>query len=109
MAKGKQKQKKKRSSGCGFPAVLLVLLCLFVAVAYWKPEVKLPESVRETVDAVGNRMEEQLADMKAAVSEQWNRLEEVFSDLKRSREEPEEPAAPPEDGEPVVTMDTLPA
>ena len=109
MAKGKQKQKKKRSSGCGFPVVLLVLLCLFVAVAYWKPEVKLPEPVRETMDAVGNRMEEQLADMKTAVSEQWNRLEEVFSDLKRSREEPEEPAALPEDGEPVVTMDTLPS
>ena len=109
MAKGKQKQKKKRSSGCGFPVVLLVLLCLFVAVAYWKPEVKLPEPVRETVDAVGNRMEEQLADMKTAVSEQWKRLEEVFSDLELSHKEPEEPAAPPEDGEPVVTMDTLPA
>ena len=75
MAKGKQKQKKKGSSGCGFPVVLLVLLCLFVAVAYWKPEVKLSEPVRETVDAVGNRMEEQLADMIGSKQQVISRIE----------------------------------
>ena len=40
-----------------------------------KPEVKLPESVRETVDAVGNRMEEQLADMIGSKQQAISRIE----------------------------------
>ena len=109
MAKAKQKQQKKRSSGCGFSLLLLLLLCLFVAVAYWKPEVTLPEPVQETVDAVGNRVKEQVADIREEWSEQWSRLEEKLPDLKLPHAKTEEPLVPPDEAEPVVTMDSLPA
>ena len=109
MAKKKQKQQKKRSSGCGFSLLLLLLLSLFVAVAYWKPEVKLPEPVQETVDAVGGRLKGQLAEIRETVSEQWHLLEEKLPDWKLPRKEPEESSVPSNEAEPVITMDTLPA
>ena len=109
MAKGKQKQKKKRSSGCGFPLVLMALLCLFVAAACWKPEVKLPAPVQETVNTVGGQVEEQLANVGTVVSEQWNRLKGILSDMNLFRREPEESPVPSDETETVITMDSLPA
>ena len=109
MAKKKRKQKKKQTSGFGVPRPLLLLLCLFVAVAYWKPEVKLPETVQDTVDAAGDRLQEQLEEIKTAASEQWSRLEELLPDLNLplgNSQEQEEGSASDDS---VVTMDTLPA
>lgn len=108
MAKGKQKQQKKRSSGCGFPLLLLVLLCLFVAVAYWKPEVELPEPVQETVDAFGDHLKERFVDVREKLSEQWNRIEEKLPDLKLPHTKPDEPSAPSDEMETVITMESLP-
>lgn len=90
--------------------MLLVLLCLFVAAAYWKPEVKLPEPVQETVETIGNRVGGQLEELKAAAAEQWNKLLEKLPNRDQTKkEQQEEPEVPADDTEPVITMDTLPA
>ena len=64
MAK-KRKQQKKR--GCGFP-LLLALLCLFVAAAYYQPEVKLPESVEQKAEALLQQGKDTLTTAKDGLS-----------------------------------------
>ena len=108
MAKGKQKQKKKQSSGCGVSLLLLLLLCLFVAVAYWKPEIKLPESVEERIETFGARAEEKWTDFREVAEEQWGRLKEKLPEWQLPRRDPEERPVPPDNAESEITMDSLP-
>ena len=108
MAKGKQKQKKKQSSGCGVSLLLLLLLCLFVAVAYWKPEIKLPESVEERIETFGARAEEKWTDFREVAEEQWGRLKEKLPEWQLARRDPEEQSVPPDDAESEITMESLP-
>lgn len=73
----KRKKQGKKSSGCGFP-LLLVLLCLFVAVAYWQPE--LPDPTNRTAEW-REKGGDLLQQGKETVSEWRTELSESLTEL----------------------------
>ena len=106
MAKGKKQQKK--SSGCGFP-MLLVLLCLFVAVAYWQPEIKLPEPVEQKTETLLQQGKEALIAAKKSVSQHWAALAEKIPKAWREQLKAWEAEIPEADAESEqITLENLP-
>jgi len=101
MANRKRKTKNS-SSGCGF--LLLLLLCLFVAVAYWKPEIPVPDPVREPAEKVISCAEQKIESLASTVTDFWEQLKGALPE----REPQEEVAEPTDETESVVTMDSLP-
>ena len=76
--KQKKQKKQKQPSGCGFSLIMLVLLSLFVAVAYWKPEIKLPETVQQPVEEWKDRAEEQWENVREILTEKLSGLTELL-------------------------------
>ena len=104
-AENKKKKKQKQPSGCAFPLIMLVLLSLFVAVAYWKPEIKLPETVQQPVEEWKDRAEEQWENVREILTEKLSGLTELLPEKDEGARE--EPAETPEETA-VITMDSLP-
>ena len=68
-------KKKQQKTGCGFP-LLLALLCLFVAAAYWQPEIDLPEPVEQRMELLLQQGKETLSRTKTSLGKQWAALVE---------------------------------
>ena len=73
----KKKKKQKQPSGCGFALVMLALLSLFVAVAYWKPTINVPETLQKPVEEWTDRAEEQWEKLRDLLSERFSALTEL--------------------------------
>ena len=101
-------KKKQQKTGCGFP-LLLALLCLFVAVAYWQPEIELPEPVEQQMESLLQQGKETLNQAKTGLGKQWAALmekipedwREILSD--GNRENADETA-----GAEQITLENLP-
>ena len=101
-------KKKQQKTGCGFP-LLLALLCLFVAVAYWQPEIELPEPVEQQVESLLQQGKDTLNQAKTGLGKQWAALmekipedwREILSD--GNRENADETA-----GAEQITLENLP-
>ena len=100
------KRKKRQSKGCGFP-VLLLLLCLFVAVAYWQPEINLPEPVEQQAETLLQQGKAALTAAKKSVSKHWAALAEKIPEDWREKLGNRDAETPEPEGE-QITLETLP-
>ena len=100
----KKKKKQKQPSGCGFALVMLVLLSLFVAVGYWKPEINGPATLQKPVEEWTDRAEEQWEKIRDFLSEELSGLAELLPEKDAGFRE--ETAETPEEAA-VITMDSL--
>ena len=103
----KQKKKQKRSIGCGFPLIMLVLLCLFVAVAYWKPKIPLPESAQKPAEELIDRVEARWGSVKSALSDRFSGLKEKLPE-KEEKPKGEAPEVSKPDEDAAITEEFLP-
>lgn len=102
----KKKKDQKRPSGCGFALVMVALLSLFIAVAYWQLEIKLPESVQKPATEWMGRVGDGWNRIKSTLSEQFSGLVEKLPEKEEEPKEEESPELP--DEETVITLDSLP-
>lgn len=102
----KKKKDQKRPSGFGFALAMFVLLSLFIATAYWQPEIRIPASVQKPTAEWVSRVEEGWDTIKSALSEQFSGLMEKLPEREENPQEEEVPELP--DEESVITMDSLP-
>ena len=105
------KKRKQQNKGCGFP-LLLALLCLFVAAAYYQPEVKLPEPVeqraatlleqgKDTLTTAKDGLSKWLQELLALLPEDWREL------LPEKDEAADDGAEEPAEEE-QITLENLP-
>ena len=101
-------KKKQQKTGCGFP-LLLALLCLFVAVAYWQPEIELPEPVEQQMESLLQQGKETLNQAKTGLGKQWAALmEKIPEDWREILPDGDRENADETAGAEQITLENLP-